>query len=149
MEPTAPTLPPQRRRSPLRFLLIPLLLGAVFLAGWIPATLQAREAKERLTAADLDLRLLRLERSLGVMAAEARRNNFGLASSEASRFFDDTQRLLIEEPFATRPRLRTALTAYAGRRDEIVTRLAASDPATAQLLTDLYLAFDGALQRGQ
>ena len=148
MEPPASTLPVPRRRSPLRFLLIPLLLAAVFFAGWIPQTLKLRDAEERLHAAELQLRLLTLERRLGVSAAEARRVNFGLAGSEAGRFFDDTQRLLAEEPLAAQTRLRVALTAFAARRDEIVTRLATNDPATAQLLTDLYVTYDGVLQRG-
>lgn len=148
MQPTAPTPPPARRRSPLRIILIPLLLGAFFLAGWIPGTLQSRRANATLSTAELDLRLLRLESRLGVTAAEARQNNFGIAAAEAGRFFDDAQRLLIEEPFATRPRLRTALTSYVGRRDEIITRLAANDPAVATLLTELYLTFHGAIERG-
>ncbi|MEA2488251.1 MAG: hypothetical protein QOH21_43 [Acidobacteriota bacterium] len=152
MEPTAPppqaALTPRPRRSPLRLLLIPLLLVAVFFAGWVPPTLKQREANERLRDVELQLRLLTLERRLGLSAAEARRGNFGIAASEAGRFFDDTQRLLAEEPFVTRPRLRTALTSFAGRRDEIVTRLATNDPSTAQLLTDLYVTYDGVLQRG-
>jgi hypothetical protein len=148
METPAATLPVPRRRSPRRFLLILLFLAAVFFAGWIPQTLKLRDSDERLHAAELQLRLLTLERRLGLSAAEARRGNFGLAASEAGRFFDDTQRLLAEERLANQPRLRVALTSFVARRDEIVTRLSTNDAATAQLLTDLYVTYDGVLQRG-
>ena len=132
----------------MMIVLIPLLLGAAFLAGWLPVTLELRETKERLRAAELELRLAGLQRRLGTAAAEARRNNFGLAATEAGQFFDETQRLLAQEPFTAQPRLRTALQAYVARRDSVMTGLSTNDAATAMLLSELYLAFDGVRQRG-
>lgn len=140
---------PRPRRSFLRFILLLFFLVAVFFAGWVPATLEARRAKEELTARELDLRLANLHRRLGVAAGEARRSNFGVAGQEAAQFFDDTQRLLAQEPLTEQPRLRVALSSYAARRDEVATALALNDPQAAQLLGDLFLAFDGVLRRGQ
>lgn len=147
MTSTTPAVP-SRRRAPLLFVTIPLLLAAVFFAGWLPTTLELRKTNARLRELEVELRLSNAQRRLGVAAAEARRNNFGLAATEAARFFDETQRLLGDEAFDKRPRLRTGLNAYVQQRDAIMTGLSTNDPATAQLLTDLYLAFEGVRQRG-
>ncbi|HEY0141177.1 MAG TPA: hypothetical protein VGF48_09790 [Thermoanaerobaculia bacterium] len=128
--------------------LVPLLLGAAFLAGWLPVTLELRRTNERLRAVELELRLANVQRRLGTAAAEARRNNFGIAATEAGQFFDETQRLLAQEPFTDQPRLRTALAAYAARRDTVMSGLATNDVTTATLLSELYLALDGVRDRG-
>lgn len=144
---TTPT-PAPRRRKPLLIVMIPLLLGAAFLAGWLPARLELRRTNERLRQVELELRIAGVQRRLGIAAAEARRNNFGLAATEAGRFFDETQRLLAQEGFAEQPRMRVALQSYGEQRDGIMSGLATNDMATAQRLSDLYLAFDGVVQRG-
>lgn len=139
---------PRRTRKPLMVVMIPLLLGAAFLAGWLPKTLELRRTNERVAQMERDLRLANLHRRLGTAAAEARRNNFGLAATEAGAFFDDTQRLLAQEPFTAQPRLRVALQSYGSQRDRIMTGLSTNDASTAQTLNDLYLAFDGVVKRG-
>ena len=146
--PAPPPAPaPRKSRGFTFFLLTLVLLVAAFLGGYIPPTLEARRTKETLRTTTLDLRLATLHRRLGVASAEAQRNNFASASEAARQFFEGCRALLQDEAFATEPRTRVALTAYASYQDDITTKLNLADPQAKERLAGMFLAMDGVLAR--
>lgn len=123
-----------------------VLIALAFAGGFIPKEMQRREIAAQLDQARTDLRLARLHRLLGVATVQALRNDFPASTTAAVDFFAGCREASTLD-LAARPRLANALSAYAGQRDEIVSLLAAGDPAVKQRLLDLFLAMDGVLER--
>jgi len=148
LPPKQPPAPPERKRSSAKlFFLVVLLLAAAFLGGYIPATMRARDLETTLHATRRDLILADLHRRIGVAAEEAQRNNFASAAAAARAFFDGCGGLAQTEPFTNQPRTRNAIVGYAAQRDEIMSQLAAADPAVKERLASLFLTMDGVLAR--
>jgi hypothetical protein len=152
MQPAAPPPPPataapRRAISPKLVLITLLLLGAAFLAGYVPQRLRADRLEETLRTTTLDLELANIHRDLGNAALEAQRHNFANAQSAAAAFFDGCSRLVQTETFPNEPRTRVALGAYAGERDQLSVQLATGDPQAAQKLASLYFTMNGVLAR--
>jgi hypothetical protein len=148
--PSAASVPaPRRRRTAKSFLGILLLLGAIFAAGYVPATMKNRRLEATLQTAALDLRLANLHRKLGVASQEAQRNNYASAAAAANEFFDGCRALVRDDPFDDEPRTRGAIAAYASYDDEISVMLATANPRAKERLASLYLTMDGVLQRRQ
>lgn len=137
----------EQRRPWKLILLVLLLIAAAFAGGYVPPMLRARAVTDQLRATQLELRMSNLHRRLGVAAEEAQRNNFASAAEAAREFFDGCATLVQSETFADEPRTRTALTAYAAARDEIMTQLATADPQAKERLASMYLTMDGVLSR--
>ena len=152
MQPAAPPPPPAapaaRRAISPKFVLIALLLLVVaFVAGYLPQRLRADRLEESLQLTKLDLELANVHRDLGRAALEAQRSNFANAQAAAAAFFDGCSRIVQTEQFASEPRTRVALGAYASARDEISVQLATADPQAAQKLASLYFTMEGVLAR--
>jgi hypothetical protein len=143
---TPPPSAPIRKRRP-RFLLTLILLAIAFAAGYVPQWLEARRLRSTLTTTSMELRLATLHRDLGLASHEVQRNNFASASEAASRFFEDCAKLANTEPFVDDDRTRVALMGYASQRDEVMSLLAAGDPAVRDRLSALYLTMNGVLSR--
>ena len=125
-----------------RILLYAALLLLVFLAGLVPMWLKSRtQARER-DAARASLRISNLQNSLANAAIDARRGEYEPARQAASDFFtkldveiesgrdsvfSEAQRNVLRPIFAT--------------RDDTITLLARSDPASADRLLDLYTKY--------
>lgn len=145
--PVPPAERPRSRMSPRFLLVLLLLLGAAFLVGYGPATLQARKHERALKTVQFELRLANLHRRLGVAAEEAQRNNFGSATAAAREFFDGCAAIAQSEAFPEEPRTKNAITSYAAQRDEIMAQLANMDPQVRERLASMYLVMDGVLAR--
>ena len=123
-----------------------ILYGAgllvVFLLGFVPMWLKARNCTSSLAVADHQLILLRMQNYLASAVIDARRGDYEPARQAASQFFTSV-RTEIDTGEASnftqaqRQRLQPLL---AGR-DEVITLLARSDPASAERLSDLYVAY--------
>ena len=124
-----------------------LLLGAMFLAGYIPQRLENRRLQETLRTTEVQLRLADLHRQLGLATLEAQRFNYANAGAAASRFFDGCAQLAGDPALANEPRTRTALGAYAASRDQIAGQLAMADPQAAQRLAGMFFAMNGVVAR--
>jgi hypothetical protein len=118
----------------------------IFLAGFVPMWLKARTAGNERDEATRELRLARAQNALSAAALDARRGDYEPARQSASDFFtslsanvDDTAdaALTTERREAIRPLL--------AKRDEIITLLARSDPASADRLSDIYVAYRKAM----
>ncbi|HEX2269836.1 MAG TPA: hypothetical protein VHH35_09885 [Pyrinomonadaceae bacterium] len=118
-----------------------LLVG--FLLGLIPMWLSARSRAAERDTAQHDLRLCRLERNLLSAAVESRRGEYERARLAASNFFTS----LREQVDQTGGRSdlsvaqRESLKPLLDQRDDLITLLARSDPAAADRLAEMYMAF--------
>lgn len=126
------------------------ILVGVFLLGLVPMWLTARERAQERDLAQRNLRLSQMQLRLASAAIDARRGEYEPARSEASDFFTE----LRAETDRTQDRaLTTEQTARAremlAARDDIITLLARNDPASADRLTDIYVAYRDALRANQ
>jgi hypothetical protein len=118
------------------------VLLAVFLLGLIPMWVKARQCAGSLTEAEHQLVLLRMQDNLASATIQARRGDYEPARQSASQFFT-TLRAEIDKQAGsnlTQAQIDGAQTLFTGR-DELITLLARSDPASADRLSDLYVAY--------
>ena len=118
------------------------VLLAVFLLGFIPMWLKSRECASGLAGAEHQLVLLRMQNSLASAAIEARRGDYEPARQAASQFFTSLRAEIDKQAGSnlTQAQRDGVQTLFAGR-DEIITLLARSDPASADRLSDLYVSY--------
>jgi hypothetical protein len=134
---------PHRSTSTIRrFVIYGGVLLVVFLLGLVPMWLQARASAARLADAERRLTLVGMQSDLASAALDARRGDYEPARRAVSQFFTslraeidkgDTSGLTEAQRAGVQP-------LFAGR-DEIITLLARSDPASADRLSDLYVAY--------
>lgn len=125
-----------------RFILYAAVLLVVFLAGLVPMWLTARTRARESDAAQAALRISKLQNALANAAIDARRGEYEPARQAASDFFtnlrmemdrgrdsifNETQRNILQPVFDT--------------RDDTITLLARSDPASVDRLVDLYVKY--------
>jgi hypothetical protein len=122
------------------------VLLVAFLLGLIPMWLQARAAGAKLAEAERRLTLEGMQSDLASAAVEARRGEYEPARRAASRFFTTLRGEVDkgEASYLTQAQ-RAGVQALFGGRDEVITLLARSDPAAADRLSDLYVAYRKAL----
>ncbi len=118
------------------------VLLIVFLIGFVPMWLKARGCAGTLATSQRELSLARLHNSLASAAIDARRGDYEPARQAASNFFTS---LRAEAGKATDSVLtdlqkQNIQPLFAGR-DEVITLLARSDPASADRLSDLYASY--------
>lgn len=144
VEPGSHKSTPAGRSTPLmrRFIIYAGVLLVVFLLGFVPMWLQARASAARLADAERRLTLTGMQGDLASAAIDARRGDYEPARQTVSQFFTslraevdkgDTSNFTEAQRAGVQPLL-------AGR-DEVITLLARSDPASADRLSDLYVAY--------
>lgn len=116
---------------------------AVFLLGFVPMWLKARENASQRDAARRELRVSRTQNALASAAVDAARGEYEPARQSASDFFT----ALREEVDAAggestlTAAQRESLRPLLAQRDELITLLARSDPAATARLLDMHAAF--------
>ena len=124
------------------------VLLLVFLLGLLPMWLKARECTGSLAEAQRELNLVRMQSNLASAAIDARRGDYEPARQAASQVFT-TMSAEIDKGDASdfnRAQRDGIQPLFAGR-DEIITLLARSDPASAERLTDLFVAYRKLMSR--
>lgn len=118
------------------------VLLVVFLLGFVPMWLQARAAADRLADAERRLTLVGMRNDLASAAVDARRGDYEPARQAASQFFTSLRAEVDkgESSGLTQPQRAGVQSLFDGR-DEIITLLARSDPAAADRLSDLFVAY--------
>src|SRR5947207_1159579 len=118
------------------------VLLAVFLLGLVPMWLQARASAGRLADAERRLTLVGMQCDLASAAVDARRGDYEPARQAASQFFTSLRAEIDKGEVSgfTQAQRAGVQPLFAGR-DEIITLLARSDPASADRLSDLYVAY--------
>jgi hypothetical protein len=125
-----------------RFIIYGAGLLVVFLLGFVPMWLKARHCASSLAEADHQLSLVRMQNNLASAVIDARRGDYEPARQAASQFLTSI-RAEIDKGDASdfTPAQRQGLQPLLAGRDEVITLLARSDPASADRLTDLYVAY--------
>ena len=123
------------------------VLISVFLLGLIPMWLTARDREARLVETQRELKLAQLQNTIASGVIDARRGEYEPARQSASDFFT-TLRAEIgrENDSALTQAQRAASTPLLTERDEIITLLARGDPASAERLSSLYIAYSNAVK---
>ena len=110
-------------------------LVVVFLLGFIPARISARNAQQLNTRLEHDLQLASACNVLGMVSYEANRNNYATAGQRSSEFFNGLRAIINKTgDEALKQSLRTLL----GRRDQITLHLAQANPAVKETLARSY-----------
>ena len=125
-----------------RIVLYAAVLLVVFLAGLVPMWWTSRTYARERDAAQASLRISNLQNSLANAAIDARRGEYEPARQAASDFFT---KLGVEVArggdSVFNERQRNALRSMFDTRDDTITLLARSDPASADRLVDLYTKY--------
>lgn len=125
-----------------RFIIYVGVLLVVFLLGFVPMWLKARATTASLADTESQLVLVRMQSNLASAVIDARRGDYEPARQEVSQFFTSLRAEVDKGDNSrfTQPQRARMQSLFAGR-DEIITLLARSDPASADRLSDLYVAY--------
>ena len=140
--------PAPRKSTPVmrRFVIyagVPLL---AFLLGLVPMWLQSRATSAGLADAERRLTLTGMRGDLGSAAVDARRGEYEPARQAVSQFFTSLRAEVDKgEASSLTEAQRAGVRPLFDGRDEIITLLARGDPASAERLSDLYVAYRKAL----
>jgi hypothetical protein len=119
-----------------------------FLLGLVPMWLRARENADQRDAAQRELRVSRMQNTLASAALDAQRGEYEPARQAASDFFTALREQVdgpASEDAALTPAQRDQLRPLHAQRDEVITLLARSDPASSARLLNIYVAFRKAI----
>jgi hypothetical protein len=136
--------PVARKSTPLarRFIIYAGVLLVVFLLGFVPMWLQARASAAKLADAERRLTLVGMQGDLASAALDARRGDYEPARQAVSQFFTSLRAEIDKGDTSNFTQAqRTRVQPLFDGRDEIITLLARSDPASADRLSDLYVAY--------
>src|SRR6185503_14609456 len=125
-----------------RILIYAGVLLVVFLLGFVPMWLKARAAGNRLAETERYLTLARIQNNLASAVIDARRGEYEPARQAVSQFFTTAQAEIAKGDASsyTQAQREQLQRLFAGR-DELITLLARSDPASADRLADLFVAY--------
>ena len=125
-----------------RILIYAGVLLIVFLLGFVPMWVKARAANNRLTEIERHLIVARIQNDLATAVIDARRAEYEPARQTVSQFFTTLQTEIAKGDSSsyTRAQGEQLHQLFVGR-DELITLLARSDPASADRLTDLFVAY--------
>ena len=136
--------PVPRKSTPVmrRFVIYAGVLLVVFLLGFVPMWLQSRATAAKLADAERQLTLVGMQGDLASAAIDARRGDYEPARQAVSKFFTSLRAEIDkgDASYFTQAQRAGVQPLFAGR-DEIITLLARSDPASADRLSDLYVAY--------
>ncbi len=125
-----------------RIIIYAVVLGVVFLLGLVPMWLKARGRAAERDVAQRDLRLCRMQSNLMSSAIDSRRGEYERARVSASSFFTSLREQMdLEDSADLTAQQREGLRPLLNQRDDLITLLARSDPASADRLTEMYVQF--------
>ena len=130
-----------------RFGIYALILVVVFLLGLVPMWLTARNRAKERDDARRELRLSEMENALSAAVINARRGEYEPARQATSTFFTSLRAqcdAATEPSDVTRAQCEMVRPAL-DQRDELITLLARSDPASADRLTEMYVLYQKAM----
>lgn len=127
------------------------LLVIAFLAGFVPMWFNARAQAKENAAAQRELRVSRMENALAAASLDARRGEYEPSRQAASNFYtaldaEVARATTKPDESVITPAQRPNFERLHAQRDEIITLLARNDPAAADRLLDIYVAFRNAMR---
>jgi hypothetical protein len=142
MNEVSPAKPVRTTSSIRRVISYAVLLLVGFLFGFVPMWLKSRECSGSLSRAEHQLSIGRIENGLASAAIDARRGAYEPARQAASNFYTSLRAEIDRgNDSAFSQAQREGLPPAFSGRDEIITLLARSEPASADRLSDLYVAY--------
>lgn len=144
--------PETGKSTPLvrRIVIYGAVLLVAFLLGLVPMWLKARQYAGSLAESDRQLFLVRMQHNLASAAIDARRGEYEPARQAASQFFTSVRAEIDEGDASDMTQAqRQGVTPLLAGRDELITMLARSDPASADRLSELYVNYRAALGQPQ
>ena len=125
-----------------RLIISAVVLLAIFLLGFIPMWLRARESARGLAESEHQLLLVRMQSNLASAVIDARRGDYEPARQAASQFFTSLSTEIDKgNSSAFTQAQREGLQPLLTGRDDLITLLARSDPASADRLSDLFVSY--------
>jgi hypothetical protein len=125
-----------------RYVIYAGVLLLAFLLGFVPMWLKARTSASSLAEAERQLTLARTQGDLASAIIDARRGDYEPARQSASQFFTSARAEIDKgDASAFTQTQRAGIQSLLVGRDEIITLLARSDPASADRLSDLYVTY--------
>lgn len=122
------------------------VLLAGLLVGFVPMWLKARTCADGLATSERQLGLARMQNTISSAVIDARRGDYEPARQAASQFFTSLRAESDRgEASSLTQAQRSGVEPLFAQRDEVITLLARSDPASADRLADLYVAYRKAL----
>ena len=123
------------------------VLILVFLLGLIPMWMTARDRGARLVETQRELKLAQLQNTIASGVIDARRGEYEPARQSESEFFTTLRAEIGRENDSALTQAQSArITLLLTQRDEIITLLARNDPASAERMSDLYVAYSNAIK---
>jgi hypothetical protein len=124
------------------------VLLVVFLLGFVPIWLKSRECSNRLTQVEHQLGIALIENTLASAVINARRGDYESARQAASLFFNSLRAETDKgDDSAFSQAQRDGMRPLFIPRDEIITLLARSEPASADRLSELYVSYRRIMKR--
>jgi hypothetical protein len=119
------------------------ILVVVFLLGLVPMWLKARSSGKERDAAQRQLRLSKLQLTLASAAINSRQGEYETARQFTSEFFTSLHNQVDETSGSSdlTAQQRDGLKPLMNDRDNLITLLARGDPAAADRLSALYVAY--------
>lgn len=125
-----------------RFAIYAFILLLVFLLGFGPMWMSARSRTRERDTAQASLRVSALQNAVANAAIDARRGEYEPARQAASEFFTTLQTEIDRgRESVFNESQQVSLRSLFDTRDETITLLARSDPASADRLVDLYVKY--------
>ena len=125
-----------------RLILYVVVLLVAFLAGLVPMWLKSRTYARERDALQASLQISKLQNMLANSAIDARRGEYEPARQAASDFFTNLGTEVARgRDSAFNEAQRNVLRTMFDTRDDTITLLARSDPASADRLVDLYTKY--------
>ncbi len=122
------------------------VLLVVFALGFVPMWLTARERSANLADAQRQIRSAEIQNTLASSVIDARRGEYEPARQSASDFFTNLQGETERETDSVlTDAQRESVKPLFTQRDEIITLLSRSDPASAERLSDIYVLYRNAM----
>jgi len=129
-----------------RLIVYAVVLLIVFLAGLVPMWLKSRTAASERDAAQASLQVSNLQNLLASAAIDSRRGEYEPARQAASDFFTKLQIEIDRGSNSVfNEAQRNVMRSLFAGRDDAITLLARSDPASADRLVDLYTKYRQAI----
>jgi hypothetical protein len=125
-----------------RYIIYAAVLLVVFLLGLVPMWLKARTAASSLAEAQHQLDLSKMQNDLASAVIDSRRGDYEPARQALSRFFTSLRADMDKGDGSNFTEAqRNSIQPLLAGRDELITLLARNDPASADRLSDLFLAY--------
>ena len=147
MPENTPIEPPRPASNPAvpiatRFFIVLIVATLAFLAGFTPGWFKSRSAARKFEKTHQELAISQIQNKLASAAIDARRAEYEPARQAASQFFTELRdELDRDSKSAFTPAQREEAKKLLSQRDDLITLLARGDPAAANKLTDLYVAY--------